>query len=333
MTDKDPYHQLAESMGYMNSKVVPEILKKQTGLKEVELLLAAAPPATVAELADKTGIPKDEVEQMIEPLFIKGMMFKSKKEGVVRYYRARHVIQFHDANLLTPGLSEEVLDLWREYDQKEWPGDQDVLTQFMPKAAVRVIPVNISVPIETQILAFDDITRMIEAARALAVVKCTCRMLHGDCGKPVEVCIQTDKAADYTLERGTGREISKDEALEILRLCEEEGLVHIASNTRSGGNIICNCCDDCCINWPGAVKYDTKFVAPSRFTASVDSDQCTGCEACMERCYFEAVAMDGEKETAVINEENCMGCGLCLVACEFDALSLEETRAQDFVQD
>ena len=53
----------------------------------------------------------------------------------------------------------------------------------------------------------------------------------------------------------------------------------------------------------------------------------------MERCYFEAIVMDGEKETAVINEENCMGCGLCLVACEFDALSLEETRGQDFVQD
>ena len=333
MINKDPYHQLAESMGYINSKVVPEILRKQTDLKEAELLLAAAPPAMVAELADKTGIPKDEVEQMIEPLFIKGMIFKSQKEGVVRYYRARHVIQFHDANLLTPGLSEEVLDLWREYDHNEWPGDQDVITQFMPNAAVRVIPVNISVPIETQILAFDDVTRMVEEARALAVVNCTCRMLHGDCGKPVEVCIQTDKAADYTLERGTGREITKDEAIEILKLCEEENLVHTVSNSRSGGNIICNCCDDCCVNWPGAVKYDTKFAAPSRFTASIDPAQCTGCGVCLDRCYFEAIVMDGEKEIAVISEENCMGCGLCLVACEFNALSLEETRAQDFIPD
>ena len=55
MADKDPYQQLSESMGFMNSQVVPEILKKQTNLKEVELLLAAAPPATAAELADKTG--------------------------------------------------------------------------------------------------------------------------------------------------------------------------------------------------------------------------------------------------------------------------------------
>lgn len=331
--DKDPYHQLAESFGFMSSKVVPEILKKQVDLKDVKLLLSAAPPATAAELADRIGISKDEVERMIEPLFIKGMMFKSKKEGIVRYYRARHVIQLHDANLLTPGLSEEVLDLWREYDHKEWPGDQEVITQFMPKAPVRVIPVNISVPIETQILAFDDISRMIDETRALAVVNCTCRMLHGDCGKPVEVCIQTDKAADYTFDRGTGREITKEEAKEILRLCEEEGLVHTVSNTRSGGNIICNCCDDCCVNWPGAAKQDTKFAAPSRFTASIDADQCTGCEACMDRCYFEAIAMDEEKEKALINGENCMGCGLCVVACEFGAIALEETRAQDFIQD
>ncbi len=330
---KDPYQELAESMGYMNSKVAPEILKKQADLNDVKLLMSAAPPGTMAELADRTGISEDEVERMIEPLFIKGMIFKSRKEGLIRYYRARHVIQFHDANLLTPGLSEEILDLWREYDQKEWPGDQDIMTQFMPKAPVRVIPVNISVPIETQILAFDDITRMVEEAQALAVVNCTCRMLHGDCGKPVEVCIQTDKAADYTLERGTGREITKDEAMEILRSCEEQGLVHTATNSRSGGNIICNCCDDCCINWPGAVKRDTKFVAPSRFTSSIDADQCTGCEACMDRCYFDAIAMDNEKETALINEKNCMGCGLCLVACEFGAIALEETRGQDFVQD
>jgi len=104
--DKDPYHQLAESFGFMGSKVVPEILKQQVDLKDVKLLLSAAPPATTAELSDKTGIPEDEVERMIDALFIKGMVFKSKKEGVVRYYRARHVIQFHDANLLTPGLSE-----------------------------------------------------------------------------------------------------------------------------------------------------------------------------------------------------------------------------------
>jgi len=178
---------------------------------------------------------------------------------------------------------------------------------------------------ETQILAFDDITRMIDETRALAVVNCTCRMLHGDCGKPVEVCIQTDKAADYTLDRGTGREITKDEALEILRLCEIEGLVHTVSNTRSGGNIICNCCDDCCVNWPGAIKQETKFAAPSRFTASIAADQCTGCEACTDRCYFDAIAMDEEKEKALINGENCMGCGLCVMACEFGAIALEET--------
>jgi Fe-S-cluster-containing hydrogenase component 2 len=163
------------------------------------------------------------------------------------------------------------------------------------------------------------------------VTKCSCRVIDGACGKDLEVCIQFDKAADYALERGTGRKLEKDEAMEMLRKCEEEGLVHVGNNRRTVGHVICNCCNDCCMNWPSVRGGLGKFVLPSRFYAVVDDELCSACETCLERCYFDAISMEGEDDTAIVDDQKCMGCGLCLVTCPDEALSLKETRPQDFV--
>jgi ferredoxin len=333
MAEKDMYQQLAEAIGAGDSKIVPQIMKKMADENEMKILLAASPPATVQELSGKTGIPEKDVQRMLDGLFTKGLIYKSRKPDGIRYYRVRQLLQLHDATILTPGLSRDVLDMWKDFDHKEWPGYLDLYEQLLPKAGSRVIPVNISISPESQILAFEDVRQIVEDANRLAVVACTCRLVAGDCGKPVDVCIQINKAADYTLERGTGRELSKQEAIDMLKMCEEKGLVHITDNKRSMGNLICNCCEDCCINWPGTRKASKKFVAPSRFIAFVDSDVCTGCEVCISRCFFEAITMDGESGTALIDEEKCMGCGLCLVTCDVSAMSLKEKMAEDFVKD
>lgn len=333
MAEKDMYQQLAEAIGASDSKLIPGIMKEMANEKEMKLTLAASPPATAEELAEKTGIDKDEARRLLDGLFTKGFIYKSKKPDGIRYYRVRHLLQFHDATILTPGLSKEILDMWKEFDHKEWPMFLDQYEQLLPKPGSRVIPVNVALSPESKILAFEDVRNIVEDADRLAVVNCTCRLVEGGCGKPVEVCIQVNKAADYTLERGTGRELTKQEAIDMLKMCEEEGLVHITDNRRSIGNLICNCCEDCCINWPGTRKASKKFVAPSRFVATVDADTCTGCEICVDRCYFDAITMNGEGGTAFIDDENCMGCGLCLVTCDVGAMSLKETRTEDFVQD
>lgn len=333
MHEQDIYQQLAGAIGAGSSKIVPEIMRKMADEQEMKVVMAASPPATIEELSEKTGISGDMVEQMVNALFMKGLMFKSKKPDATRYYRVRHLVQFHDATILTPDLSQEILDLWKVFDHKEWPMFLDAFENILPKPGSRVIPVNVSVSTNSQVLAFEDVRQIVENARKLAVVNCTCRLVEGDCGKPVEVCIQIDRAADYTLDRGTGRELTREEAVDMLKMCEEEGLVHITDNRRSMGNLICNCCEDCCINWPGARKVSKKFVAPSRFLAAVDPNACTSCEICLDRCYFDAITMDGPGGTALINRDNCMGCGLCLVTCDAGAMSLKENEPEDFVKD
>ena len=60
-------------------------------------------------------------------------------------------------------------------------------------------------------------------------------------------------------------------------------------------------------------------------------DACTACENCIDRCFFEAVAMDESTNTAMVNPDNCMGCGVCIPTCEGDAIVLKEVAPLDSI--
>jgi ferredoxin len=282
----------------------------------------------VEELGQKTGFPPETIKAMMEPLFKKGLIFKTKKGGQMKYYRVKSIPQMHDATAVTLGLSREVLDLWKEYMETEWRVYGQKIMDFLPGSVVRVIPVNEGITPESRILAYDDVVKIIQNAKTLAVVRCSCRVIDGACGKPVEVCIQVDRAAEYSLERGTGRALSKDEAIDIVKMSEKEGLVHVVDNHQVVGHVICNCCKDCCLNW-SVMAGPKKWVAPSRFEAVVDPALCTGCETCLERCFFDAIAV--KNDLASVDPRKCMGCGVCAVSCPTEALRLKEVRAADFV--
>jgi NAD-dependent dihydropyrimidine dehydrogenase PreA subunit/DNA-binding MarR family transcriptional regulator len=328
MQDKTVYAQLAQKLeiGARQSKVVPRILETLLDESEAKLLLAAAPAATVEELAAKTGMDAAKIETMVDPMFRKGVLFKSKKPDGTRYYRVRQVVQLHDATAVMNNPPPGMLELWKEYMRTEW-GEQ---IKSFETAFVRVVPINVSIEPNSQILASDDVISIIERAQNIAVTKCSCRAVDGACGQPVEVCLQLDRAADYSLERGTGRKLTREEALRMLEMCEDQGLVHVAENRQGVGHVICNCCRDCCLNWPSVKSGVGKFVSPSRFRAVVDTDHCNGCEKCIERCFFDALQM-GEGELAAVDEQKCMGCGVCRYACMLDAITMQVVRPQEFV--
>ncbi len=328
MADMVLCRKLAEAVVAGDSPLIQKIFEALVNDDEAKMLLAAAPPATIEEIAKKTGLSEGTIKTMVESLFNRGLIFKTKKAGELKYYRVRNILQMHDATVLTPGISREVLNLWKAYMEKEWPGYGRKITDSLPTSMLRVIPVNESIEPESRILAYDDVIQLIKNAQMLSVTKCSCRVIDGACGKPLEVCIQVDRAAEYSLERGTGRVLSKSEAIEMLKRCEQEGLVHVADNRQVLGHVICNCCKDCCMNW-SVIAGPKKWVVPSRFKAEADPDLCTGCETCLERCFFDAIAVNGD--LAVVNAEKCMGCGVCTVSCPTEALRLKEIRAADFV--
>ncbi|MFH0787954.1 MAG: 4Fe-4S binding protein [Pseudomonadota bacterium] len=296
--------------------------------EEARLLLAM--PGQPASLSQKLELSLDRTEEMIRILFIKGMAFPSSKTDPPTWRMPREVAQFHDASILWPQAPQAFLDLWQEIMETEWPEIAKKISQFLPRPFTRVIPVGVAVPVSTQVLAFENVREIIEKAKTLAVAKCTCRLIAHKCDRPLEVCIQVNKAADYTLARGTGKEVSKQEALDLLRISEEAGLIHVTMNKHQTDQLICNCCPCCCLTMPILIKEGIRMVDPSRFQAVVDQDLCTSCGACLERCYFGALQTNEEDKTFVQGEK-CLGCGLCRVVCPTEAISLTAVRPENFI--
>jgi Fe-S-cluster-containing hydrogenase component 2 len=328
MTDMTLCKKLAEAVGAGDSPLVPKIFDALVNDDEAKVMLLASPPATAEDLAQKSGLPVEAVRTMMDSLFSRGLIFKATKGGEKKFYRVKSIPQMHDSTSLTPGISRQVLDLWKEYMAVEWPAYGGKIMEILPGSIMRVVPVNESVETQSRVLAYEDVEKIVQDAKVLSVTNCSCRVISGNCDKPLEVCMQVDRAAEYNIERGTGRALSKSEAVALLKKCREEGLVHVVDNRQVVGHVICNCCKDCCLNW-AVMKGPKKWVAPSRYEAFVDRDLCSGCEACLDRCFFDALSL--EDELAVVDPEKCLGCGVCTVVCPTEALKLKETRPADFV--
>lgn len=128
-------------------------------------------------------------------------------------------------------------------------------------------------------------------------------------------------AADYYIENEMGREISKDEAKEILLKAEEDGLVHFSSNHAGDKVFMCNCCGCCCKALANITKFDNPgLIAKSNYYASVNMETCDGCEACTDRCQVGAIQV--EEDLADIRTAQCIGCGLCVSICPTESISM-----------
>ena len=327
------YEQLTDKIMMTGSKIIPRLFKMIADPGEAALMLAM--PGTPEQLAATLEQPVAEIEKMCLELYRKGLVFKSFKSETVGYKMCRDLIQFHDATILWEGASRGYFDLWQAFIETEWPDFARLAEQFFPKPFTRVIPVNESIDAGKQkILDADSIDKIIESAEVIAVTKCTCRVIAHKCDKTLEACLQINNAARYTLDRGSGRELTKAEALAILRKCEDDGLVHVTMNKMHVGHFICNCCDCCCQALPLVIKEGLKICDPSRFQAVIDPDQCSFCETCLDRCYFnalESIETENGSETMSVIGDKCMGCGLCQVTCPEEAISMIAVHEEDFI--
>jgi uncharacterized Fe-S center protein len=144
--------------------------------------------------------------------------------------------------------------------------------------------------------------------------------LGSGCGKPVENCLSFGSHADYYVENGMGRFITRDAAKEIVRANELAGLVMQPFNSQKAGGM-CSCCGDCC-GMLRSLKMQPKpaEAVRSNYFAQVDAGLCTGCETCLERCQMDAIALtDG---IAAVDLDRCIGCGLCVTTCPTEAIAL-----------
>ncbi len=329
MPDEDVYSKLSQKVGTGQSAIVPEIWR--TVCNGEEALLVDSLPATAEDLAERFGRSREDMEAALRVLFRKGVAFEAVKDGKAVYRMPRHIIQFHDATTLWAEAPPELLDLWRRYTEEEYPQVPALLKAINAPPFFRVIPIHEKIEPQSQVLAYEDASRIVEGAAVLAVTKCPCRMIMRKCDKPLEVCLQMNRGAEYAIKRGTGRRIDAEEAKAILRRAEEAGLVHLTENKAGIGTVICNCCDCCCVGLPYARNVETNgLLVPSRYRAAVEADACTGCGVCLDDCPMEALSLD-QAAVAVVNAEACIGCGVCAQVCAPGAIRLVAVRNPDFI--
>lgn len=324
------YTQLADRIGLGQSLRMAGIFATIADETEADIMLAL--PGQPPQVAEKLGLSVDEVEKRLQGMFIKGVTFAYTKTDPPTWRMVKDLVQFHDASLLWPNAPEKYIDQWREFMNEEWFTVAKQWAKVVKKPFTRVIPVGISITPRTQILDFESVKGIIERAKTISVTKCTCRLSMRNCDRPLEVCLQVNKGADYNIARGSGRQIDQAEAMDILRKSEEEGLIHVTMNRGNVDNFICNCCPCCCQTMPVLIKGGVKVVDPSRFAARIEADDCTGCGVCHERCYFGAISFtDGEGSPSLVDPEKCMGCGLCMVTCPEEAIAFDQVRPEEFV--
>jgi len=326
----DLYQRLSARVGLPESEIAPKLFKILADETDARLLLEM--PATAEELQRRTALDEEEVKKRLDDLFLKGLVFPSKKTDPPTFRMCRDIVQFHDATILWKDATDEFLGLWQEFMEREWPLVARRISQAVEKPFTRIIPVDVSLKAKTHILDAESVRQIVSTASKLAVTRCTCRLTAKKCDHSIETCIQVNRAADYAIARGTGREIDAGEAIEILKRAEHEGLIHVTMNRYEVDHFICNCCPCCCQTMPILIKGGIKVVDPSRFKAEIDQELCTGCGTCHDRCYFGAIIWQEPSEgKSMVMDEKCMGCGLCQITCPEEAIKFVEVRSRDFI--
>ena len=274
---------------------------------------------------DSTEMSIDELEQKLDDSVSKGAIIV-KKEGNTKYYaNAMFMIGMYD--MQSHRNSEELLEFWEESSQYFKEGmDAEFLTSGI--CQFRVIPIEKSITPEHHVTSYDDIRKVIENVEgSIVVAECVCRHkkdVHGEPCKQTnlrETCfVLRDIFTQIYIDQGWGRQISKEEALKILSKAEEDGLVYEPGNAQRPGSLCC-CCGCCCgyLSDMKELPKPTEFLK-SNYFAEVDSDICTGCGTCLDRCQMNALNL--VDDISKVNRDRCIGCGACVPTCPNDAINL-----------
>jgi len=269
------------------------------------------------QIAERTGGDPKEVRDMLKSMSKRGLINAGRVEGGLGYGLLPFVVGIYEMQVNT--LDADIAQLFEQYYQQSFGH----ILKIEP-AVHRVIPVGESVQVDMEIRPYESAADIVSNAKAWGVVDCICRkqkaLLGDPCDHPVEVCMMLNQKPGAFDQSSHIRALSLDEALEVLQIAAEAGLVHSVSNDQRGSSYICNCCTCSCGILRGISELGiANAVAHSAFVNTVEEDLCIACEDCLEYCQFEALSMD---LIAQVDQLRCVGCGVCVQACTENALIL-----------
>jgi ferredoxin len=280
---------------------------------------------------------KEDLKRILDEIVSNGGIFRRIKDGKEQY-RTLPFVSWGMYEHQLKRMDQEFLNNSNDYLTGEF--GLELATGRLP--VMRVIPVEESIEVEHHIASYDELRNLIEiSGEHIAVQECFCKKagdLKGESCRVTErreVCLSFGDLAELYIEEGWARRLGQEEALEIARLNEKEGLVLMPGNAQEP-KYMCSCCSDCCLvlnlikNYPNPAE-----TVASNYFASVNTELCNGVGACISSCPLNAISL--VEGTAVIELARCIGCGLCVPVCPEDAIFMlkkeEETIPPRTIED
>jgi Na+-translocating ferredoxin:NAD+ oxidoreductase subunit B len=304
---------------------------------------------TARELAKFLGRNEGELKKLLEIMADKGTAFTERSEtgelryelipyvpGAIEYYILRRLDKPEEIKNIM-ALSEKMREEAGALFEKVMAEDPAKLSEMVSSEPhFRILTVNEALPSQKQPSSFENVMELIETQTSFSAMVCTCREgigpnTTGPCkaeGVPEYSCLCFGKTADFLVERKFAKRITKEESRDIISTCNKAGLVLNVNNFVDDLQFVCNCCSCCC-----GVMNSAKTLGPaiglggilntSNFTPVVDTENCTACGECEERCPLDAIAVS--EDAAAVNPDMCIGCGHCAAVCPVECISMERT--------
>ena len=177
--------------------------------------------------------------------------------------------------------------------------------------------------------SWEDVIRSHEI---MCTVPCACRtagLKRGDRSEEnikqynCDTCFCFGDVAEMMIEKGVGRQLTREEAIENIKSNIAIGTVTQALWAKDQ-MVICQCDGEQCTNL-GVYRNIGAFVPgltsrASLYTRAYDKETCIGCGTCIDRCNLAALSLDEEGKIAVT--EACVRCGQCAYVCPAQAVKL-----------
>lgn len=268
-------------------------------MAEVALCMKIREKTTAKELAPKCGKSVEETERLLYQLAEVGVCFVNNINGVDTFWYDTWV----------PGIMEMMVN--NKKNVEKYPQIAEAFEAYGrvrgPKSAgafpvgvglMRVIPIEKAIDGETRRASYEEVSKYLNENTIFSVSDCSCRVsrrvMGEGCGHLAEdMCIQMGHAAEYYIRTGRGRQISREEAFEIIRRAEENGLMHQIPNLDGSGktHAICNCCGCSCLSLRSAGMFKNSDMVRSNYVSSVNKDKCVACGECVAVCPVNALKL------------------------------------------
>lgn len=295
-----------------------------------EALLASVmrlTPEAASDIASRADIDFEDAQKHLDEMVSKGLIYADTGEDRVTF-GLKDFLDFNFEQL--PRLDKEWAQILEQYMQETEGGS--IVND--PPPVFRIIPVDESISRDATILPYEQASELVEEAKSWAVRDCFCRvqrqLIGKGCDHPTETCLRLAPYEAFFEESDVDRLLTKEDALNLLKLASESGLVHTTENQRDGHWIICNCCTCSCTFLRTISEFGHLYpIAYSDFRSTVNERICDGCGDCIEYCQFGAMLLSGGK--CLVDNSRCNGCGLCIASCPTDAIQLERVPNSESV--